>query len=320
MPYKVAVVGAAGGIGQPLSLLMKQNLNVSELSLYDVVKVVAGVAADLSHICTPAKVTCEHGFEPEKMRAALKDAQVVVVPAGVPRKPGMTRDDLFKINAGIVKGIAEGVADACPNAMVCVISNPVNSTVPIFVETLVAKGVKDAEKRVFGVSTLDIVRSNTFVAEKKNNDVNITNIPVIGGHSGVTIVPLLSQAEPQVDLTEDEIKALTHRIQNAGTEVVEAKDGAGSATLSMAYAGARFANNVMRAMDGEKVVECSYVKSNVQDGCEYFATKITLGPEGVSAIAPIGEISDFEKENVKVCVDALQKNIAAAKDFLASKK
>ena len=69
---KVCIIGAAGGIGQPLSLLMKQNPKVTELSLYDVVPLVAGVAVDLSHICTPAKVTAEFGKEPEKLRAALK--------------------------------------------------------------------------------------------------------------------------------------------------------------------------------------------------------------------------------------------------------
>eukprot|EP00122_Pirum_gemmata_P015034 Pgem_evm1s14043 len=110
MPYKVCVVGAAGGIGQPLSLLMKQNCNVSHLSLYDVAPAVAGVAADLSHICTPAVVRHVAGMGAEFTQDALKDADVVVIPAGVPRKPGMTRDDLFKINAGIIKGVAEGVA------------------------------------------------------------------------------------------------------------------------------------------------------------------------------------------------------------------
>eukprot|EP00121_Abeoforma_whisleri_P012451 Awhi_evm1s11493 len=314
MPYNVCVVGAGGGIGQPLSLLMKNNTNVKGLSLYDVAPIVAGVAADLSHINTPAKVSFQVGMEGEKLRAALKDADIVVIPAGVPRKPGMSRDDLFKINAGIVRGIAEGVADACPNAIICVISNPVNSTVPIFVDTLAKKGV-DASSRVFGVSTLDIVRSNAFVAEMKGLDVNEVNVPVVGGHSGVTIVPLLSRVTPQVTFTDDELKKLSHRIQNAGTEVVEAKAGAGSATLSMAYAGARFVNSVMRACDGEKVVECTYVKSNTMEGVEYFASPVTLGPKGVVEIHPVGDITSFEQTLLSECVTSLKSNIAKAVEF-----
>lgn len=80
------------------------------------------------------------------------------------------------------------------------------------------------------MTTLDVVRANTFVAEKKGLDVSKTNVPVIGGHSGVTILPLLSQVVPKVSFTDEELVSLTDRIQNAGTEVVEAKAGAVSNT------------------------------------------------------------------------------------------
>ncbi|KNC86327.1 malate dehydrogenase, mitochondrial [Sphaeroforma arctica JP610] len=317
MAFKCAVVGAAGGIGQPLSLLLKNDPLVKELSVFDVIPLAAGVAADLSHINTGAKVTSHHGFDGADIRAALTGCDVVVIPAGVPRKPGMTRDDLFKINAGIIKGIAEAVADACPKAMVCVISNPVNSTVPIFAGVLKAKGCFD-EKRLFGVSTLDIVRANTFVAELKGLNVTDVNVPVIGGHSGVTIVPLLSRTTPACEFTQEEAEKLTHRIQNAGTEVVEAKAGAGSATLSMAFAGARFANSVMKAMNGEDITECAYVYSSIQDGVSFFSTEISLGKEGISKINPIGKVSDFEQKNIDIATDALKANIAAGENFLSA--
>jgi malate dehydrogenase len=104
---KVAVLGAAGGIGQPLSLLLKTNVNITELALYDIVNT-PGVAADLSHIDTPAKVSSHMGAN--DLPGALKGAHIVVIPAGVPRKPGMTRDDLFTINAGIVQDLAVACA------------------------------------------------------------------------------------------------------------------------------------------------------------------------------------------------------------------
>jgi malate dehydrogenase len=135
--FKVAVLGASGGIGQPLALLLKLDNKVTELSLFDVVRT-QGVAADISHCNSPAKAT---GFVgKEEIGKALAGAQVVVIPAGVPRKPGMSRDDLFNTNASIVKGLAEDCAVHCPNALFLIISNPVNSTVPIFAETLKAKG------------------------------------------------------------------------------------------------------------------------------------------------------------------------------------
>jgi malate dehydrogenase len=258
--YKVAVLGAAGGIGQPLSLLIKMSPLVSDLNLYDIANV-KGVVADLSHCNTPAKVAAFTGAD--ELAAALKGVDVVVIPAGVPRKPGMTRDDLFNINAGIVRSLIEAVADNCPNAMITIISNPVNSTVPIAAEVLKAKGVYDPSK-LFGVTTLDVVRANTFVAEKKNLRLIDVDVPVIGGHAGITILPLLSKTRPTVEFTPEEVEELTVRIQNAGTEVVEAKAGAGSATLSMAYAAARFAESCMRALDGDPdVYECAYVQSEV---------------------------------------------------------
>ncbi|EMS58229.1 Malate dehydrogenase 1, mitochondrial [Triticum urartu] len=186
---KVAILGAAGGIGQPLSLLMKLNPLVSSLSLYDIAAT-PGVAADVSHINSPALVK---GFmADDQLAEALDGADLVIIPAGVPRKPGMTRDDLFNINAGIVKNLCTAIAKYCPNALVNMISNPVNSTVPIAAEVFKKAGTYD-EKRLFGVTTLDVVRARTFYAGKANVDVNTVDVPVVGGHAGITILPLFSQ-------------------------------------------------------------------------------------------------------------------------------
>src|SRR5690606_33697282 len=150
----------------------------------------------------------------------------------------MTRDDLFNINAGIVKGLIEVAAEVAPNAYILVISNPVNSTVPISAEVLKNKNVFNPQ-RLFGVTTLDIVRAETFVAEITGKAPKDLTVPVIGGHSGETIVPLFSKVTPSVTIPDDKYDALVNRVQFGGDEVVKAKDGMGSATLSMAYAGFR---------------------------------------------------------------------------------
>ncbi|KAE8624872.1 hypothetical protein XENTR_v10006071 [Xenopus tropicalis] len=178
---RVAVLGASGGIGQPLSLLLKNSPLISNLTLYDIAHT-PGVAADLSHIETRAKVTGYLGAE--QLPESLKGADVVVIPAGVPRKPGMTRDDLFTTNASIVATLTEACAKHCPEAMICIISNP----------------------------GLDPAR---------------VNVPVVGGHAGKTIIPLISQSTPKVEFPQDQLEALIPRIQDAGTEVVKAKAGAG---------------------------------------------------------------------------------------------
>ena len=123
----------------------------------------------------------------------------------------MTRDDLFKINAGIVRTLVEGVAQYCPKAFILVISNPVNSTVPIAAEVMKKAGVFDA-KRLFGVTTLDVVRAETFVQDiTGEKDPSKTIIPVVGGHSGETIVPLFSLAKPAVKIPKDKLDALVNR-------------------------------------------------------------------------------------------------------------
>lgn len=309
--YKVAVLGGSGGIGQPLALYLKQCRMVSELSVYDVAHA-KGVAADLSHIDSQATVTGYVGKE--ELGDALEDCAAVVIPAGVPRKPGMTRDDLFNTNAGIVMELADAVAKHCPKAMVGIISNPVNSTVPIFAETLKKHGVYDP-KRVFGITTLDVVRANTFIAEHKKEDVESVEVEVIGGHAGKTIIPLLNS----FNLNPEDLSRLTERVQNGGTEVVEAKAGAGSATLSMAYAGARFMINILRALEGERgIIECAYVESTLTKA-PYFASPVLLTPEGFETPSTMDnglELSDFEKERLAEAVPELEASINKGIDFV----
>ena len=311
--YKVAVLGAAGGIGQPCGLLMKMNPLVTELSLYDIAGT-PGVAADVSHVNTAAQVK---GYAGEaELAAALKDCDVVIIPAGVPRKPGMTRDDLFAINGGIVKGLVEAIADNCPKAMINMISNPVNSTVPIAAEVLKAKGKYDARK-LFGVTTLDVVRAKTFYAEKAGLETAKVDVPVVGGHAGITILPLFSQATPKAkNLSADDIDALTKRTQDGGTEVVAAKAGKGSATLSMAYAGALFADACLRAKNGEaNIVECTYVESKITK-VPYFSSKVTLGREGVDTVHGLGALSPYEQAALDAMMPQLEAEIKKGVEFV----
>ncbi|KVI02240.1 Lactate dehydrogenase/glycoside hydrolase, family 4, C-terminal [Cynara cardunculus var. scolymus] len=241
---KVAVLGAAGGIGQPLALLMKLNPLVSSLSLYDIAGT-PGVAADVSHINTRSEVVGYMGEE--NLGKALEGADVVIIPAG---------------------------------ALVNMISNPVNSTVPIASEVFKKAGV---------------------------------NVPVVGGHAGITILPLFSQATPTAnDLSAEEITALTKRTQDGGTEVVEAKAGKGSATLSMAYAGAIFADACLKGLNGvPDVVECSFVQSNITE-LPFFASKVLLvrlGKNGVEEVLGLGSLSDYEKQGLEALLPELKSSI-----------
>ncbi|KAK7887101.1 hypothetical protein WMY93_026722 [Mugilogobius chulae] len=205
----------------------------------------------------------------------------------------MTRDDLFNTNATIVATLVDGCARHCPEAMICVIANPVNSTIPITSEVMKKHGVYNPN-RVFGVTTLDIVRANTFVAELKGLDPARVNVPVIGGHAGKTIIPLISQCTP--------------------------KAGAGSATLSMAYAGARFTFSLLDAMNGkEGVVECAFVRSEETE-CKYFSTPLLLGKSGIEKNLGLGKLSAFEEQLVADAIGELKGSIKKGEDFVANMK
>jgi len=238
----------------------------------------------------------------------------------------------------------------CPTAHVLIISNPVNSTVPIAAEVLKRHGVYDP-KRLFGVTTLDVLRANTFVAESQKWDPTHTDVTVVGGHAGITILPLLSQVTG-AKFTKEQIEALTHRVQFGGDEVVKAKDGAGSATLSMAAAADRFVSSLLRAVGGAtSVSECAFVQSPIVPGVPFFSTRIELGVSGpafivayvpfgpflllialtalpsspgwshhaqkggVSRIHPIGTMSDFEKAALDKMVPELKASIEKGVKF-----
>merc|ERR1712144_157362 len=253
---KAVVAGASGGIGQPLSLLLKACPLVGELALYDVVNT-PGVTADLSHISSVAKI---QGY--------------------LPADDGMKKAGKF---------------------------NP---------------------KKLFGVTTLDVVRAETFVGEiTGERDPSKTVIPVIGGHSGETIVPLFSQSKPAVKISDDKLDALVNRVQFGGDEVVKAKDGAGSATLSMAYAGFRFAEKVMKAAKGESgIVEPTFVylpgvaggdEVAKATGLEYFSVPVELGKDGVQkAVNIVKDANDYEKKLLQKCYDGLKGNISKGIEFV----
>lgn len=328
---KVTVLGAAGGIGQPLSLLLKLSPYISTLALYDI-RLAPGVAQDLSHINT--NCSCK-GYKKEEAREALQGAHVVIIPAGVPRKPGMTRDDLFKINAGIVKQLISQVGQYAPEARILIISNPVNSTVPIAVETLKQLGKFQAGK-VMGVTTLDLVRAETFLAEMLGSshyskEKMKGRVTVVGGHSGNTIVPLVRDKKYLRHLRDKHAwEQYMKRVQFGGDEVVKAKDGAGSATLSMALAGYAFAEKVLKSLHLETtetapsfvylpgITGGKEVQKKLGTDVEYFAVPVVFYRGTVVGLDSrcLDEMDPEERGLVDTCLKELSTNIDKGKQFV----
>ena len=172
-------------------------------------------------------------------------------------------------------------------------------------------------RRLFGVTTLDVVRASRFISQHKGTDPADENITVVGGHSGATIVPLLSQSG--YELRGKDLDDFIYRVQFGGDEVVKAKDGAGSATLSMAMAGARFAESLLKAAQGDKgVIEPTFVDSPLfkDQGVDFFSSRVELGPAGVEKIHEVGKITEFEQKLLDVAVKDLKGNIAKGVKFV----
>ncbi|CAL9728042.1 malate dehydrogenase, cytoplasmic [Monosporozyma unispora] len=353
---KICVLGAAGGIGQSLSLLLKTQIHylipsnsnkTINLSLYDInEEAINGVATDLSHIDTPINMTW---FAKGSIDKCLTGANIVVIPAGMPRKPGMTRDDLFNINAGIIRDLTDSIAANCDlsKVFVLMISNPVNQLVPVMhyrFKQLSNGSSSGIEKRIFGITKLDIVRASTFLKGEHDKISNISNlnmpfVPVIGGHSGETIIPLFSQNNWSQDLSNDTIQTLIHRVQYGGDEVVKAKNGKGSATLSMAHAAFKcvqdFTNlilgnvhefdsigySTLRDFNNQPIAPGAEKLLNRIDNIQFFAIPMTINLNGTNSINYniMNNLNSQElNELLPLCLTKLKKNIEGGQTFIES--
>jgi len=195
------------------------------------------------------------------------------------------------------------------------IVNPVNSVVPAMCELWKKKGLDP--RKIVGISTLDVVRANKFVQELTGKQAKV---PVIGGHAGKTILPLFSQDVAASTIAVDKVPDLDARVQDAGTEVVKAKNGKGSATLSMAYAGARFGRAVLSGLAGVPVTECAYVESSVVEGLPYFASKVVFGQEGVEKVLPIGALSAHEQKRLEELTPILKGEIEDGLEYAKTRE
>lgn len=309
--FKVTILGSSGAIGQPLSLLLKLNPKIKKLSLYDINSPI-GVSKDISHISTICKV---NGYNDKNISEALDHSDIVVLCAGLSRKPGMTRADLFEINASIIKKLIGDVAKYSPKSTILIITNPINYIVPIAAHVLCSYDVYNPQK-LFGVTQLDLMRASTFISEIVGSDPKNEHIPVVGGHSGQTIVPLISQTA-HANLDPLVASSLIKRVQYGGDEIVQAKNGSGSASLSMAYATAFFTSNILDALSGEKVDLFSYVDSPLfrKENIDFFSSKITVGKNGIENYHNLGVLSESENKMLHICKDVLKKEIKSGMQF-----
>eukprot|EP00918_Siedleckia_nematoides_P001878 GHVU01004355.1.p1 GENE.GHVU01004355.1~~GHVU01004355.1.p1 ORF type:complete len:329 (-),score=53.96 GHVU01004355.1:1731-2717(-) len=322
MGKTVCVIGAAGGIGSVLAFLLKKNVHVGDLRLYDLANI--GVATDLSHICCAGNVTGFQGPSDEEMKKALKNADFVIVPAGFPRLTTASgeiqdRNALFTKNADIISSIAKNCAEACPGTHLLIITNPVNSTVPVAREVMRKNGVP--EPKVYGVTKLDEVRAKTFLGEAVSISPSTIEVTVLGGHSQKTMVPLLSSAKgvpKEFNLTDEIAQQVTDRIKKGGDAVYAAKDYKGTAQLSMAYSADVFFTDLVECMLGHNRNGCvtyAYDPSFTQTH-GYRAAKMQIDQNGKCGVFPDPKLSPLEEKSMEEALAQVKTDVETAYAYL----
>jgi malate dehydrogenase len=309
---KIALIGA-GNIGGTLAHLAAQK-ELGDIVLFDVVDgVPQGKALDLSQ-CGPvelfdAKITGTNDYKD------IKGADVVIVTAGVPRKPGMSRDDLLGINLKVMKAVGQGIKKHCPKAFVICITNPLDAMVWALREF---SGLP--HNMVVGMAgVLDSARFSTFLAQEFGVSVRDVSSFVLGGH-GDTMVPIADYSTvkgiPVPDLikmgrsTQKRIDAIVARTANGGGEIVALLK-----TGSAFYAPAASAISMAEAYlgDQKRVLPCAaHLTGEYGIDNLYVGVPVVSGAGGVEQVVEI-KLDAAAKKGLKVSIDAVKELLAACK-------
>ena len=284
---KVALIGS-GQIGGTLAMLCGTR-NIGDVVLFDVVEgMPQGKALDLSHMAPV--FGCDFHIQGTNNIDDIKDADVCVVTSGVPRKPGMSRDDLVKINADVIRSVAAGIKKNAPDSLVIVITNPLDAMV-----SLMQKETGFNSKKVVGMAgVLDTARYQAFLAEELNVSVSSVYAFVLGGH-GDDMVPVRSYTTcggvPVENLiSKERLDAIEKRVRGAGGEVV-ALLKTGSAFYSPAASAIQMVEAYL--FDQKKVLAASVLCDGEYDikGI-YLGLPVIIGKNGVEKILQLNLTAD----------------------------
>ena len=312
---KISLVGA-GQIGGTLAHLIGLKELVNEVVLFDVASGVAkGKALDI------AQSTSVDGFNVRFSGTDnyedIKDSDVIIITAGVPRKPGMSRDDLLGINLKIIKQVAEGIKKHAPNAFVICITNPLDVIVMAF-----QKYSNLPTNKVVGMAgILDTSRFKLFLSVELNIPVKEIEAMVMGGH-GDTMVPLprftkvsgkpLLELVKEGKLSNDRLEKINQRTRDGGAEIVKFLEK-GSAFYAPAASGVEMASAYL--YDRKKMLPCAtYLSGEYGIKGIYAGVPVIIGKNGVEKIEEI-HLDDNEKKEFMKSIDSVKKLWEAASNI-----
>jgi len=313
---KIALIGA-GNIGSTLAHLALLK-NLGNVVLFDIIPgVPQGKALDLAE-CAPVE-----GFDANVIGTNdyrdIEGSDVVIVTAGVARKPGMSRDDLLGINAKVMKSVGEGIKQYCPNAFVICITNPLDVMVGILQEH---SGLSD-NKIVGMAGVLDSARFRTFIAWELNVSVNQVQAYVLGGH-GDTMVPLtnmsnvagvsLDQLVKTGHLSKERLQSIVDRTRKGGGEVVSLLK-TGSAFYAPATSAIHMAESYL--FDKKRILPCAAKLTKGEYGVKeelFVGVPAKIGGNGVSEIIEV-ELTKEEQNNLNLSVNAVNDLVEAVRNL-----
>ncbi|MGB0750112.1 MAG: malate dehydrogenase [Magnetospiraceae bacterium] len=302
---KIALIGA-GNIGGTLAHLVSLK-NLGDVVVFDIVDgIPQGKALDIAQ-STPVEGS-DVSLKGTKSYAGIKGADVIIVTAGVPRKPGMSRDDLIGINTKVMMSVGEGIKKYAPDAFVICITNPLDAMVWALRE---ASGLP--HRKVVGMAgVLDSARFRLFLSEEFNVSVQDVNAFVLGGH-GDTMVPLPRYSSvggvPLPDLvkmgwtTQEKLDAIVQRTRDGGAEIVGLLK-TGSAFYAPAASAIQMAESYLG--DQRRILPCAaYLKGEYGVKGVYVGVPVVIGEKGVEKVVEI-ELDKDEKAAFMKSVDAVK--------------
>jgi malate dehydrogenase len=311
MDKKVTVIGA-GNVGATAAQRLAEK-ELCDVALIDIVEgVPQGKSLDLTEAAPiekhDAHLTGANDYD------VSADSDIVIITAGIPRKPGMSRDDLIGTNAGIVKAVTEQVTAASPDSILIIVSNPLDAMCHV------AHKVSGFPKeRVIGMAgVLDSARFRAFIAMELNVSVENTHAFVLGGH-GDTMVPLPRYSTVAgIPITElmspDRIDALVDRTRNGGAEIVSLLK-TGSAYYAPASAAVEMAESILK--DKKKILPCAvYLEGEYGINDLFIGVPVKLGSKGAEEVIEI-TLTEAEKAALQHSADAVQelKDILSKLDY-----
>jgi malate dehydrogenase len=309
---KIALIGG-GMIGGTLAHLIGLK-ELGDVVIFDIAEgIPQGKGLDLAQSAPVEGFDCAYSGTQDY--AGIAGADVCIVTAGVPRKPGMSRDDLLGINLGVMKAVGEGIAKHAPNAFVICVTNPLDAMVWALREF---SGLP--HNKVVGMAgVLDSARFRHFLADEFKVSVEDVTAFVLGGH-GDTMVPVVEYSTvagiPVPDLikmgwsTQERIDAIVARTRSGGGEIVSLLK-TGSAYYAPASSALQMAESYLK--DKRRLLPCAaYLSGQYGENDLYVGVPVVIGAGGVEKIVEIS-LNDSAKANLKVSVDAVKELVAACK-------